>query len=126
MTEVLALKYRPKAFKDVIGQHINAIVLDRMVASDSVPQGLLFAGPRGSGKTSTARILANALDAGEPIEVDAASHGLVADVREMIETLRYTKYFKFLRDEWLPVPRYEQMQVRLQEMESRIGREDLH
>lgn len=36
-----------------------------------------------------------------------------------------TKYFKFLRDEWLPVPRYEQMQVRLQEMESRIGREDL-
>lgn len=90
MTEVLALKYRPMDFKDIIGQHINAIVLDRMVASDSVPQGLLFAGPRGSGKTSMARILANALDAGEPIEVDAASHGLVADVREMIETLRYT------------------------------------
>lgn len=88
--EVLALKYRPKTFSEVIGQKINAIVLDRMVASDSVPQGLLFAGPRGSGKTSMARILANSLDAGEPIEVDAASHGLVADVREMIENLRYT------------------------------------
>lgn len=90
MTDVLALKYRPSTFSEIVGQRINAIVLDRMVTNDSLPQGLLFAGPRGSGKTSTARILANALDAGEPIEVDAASHGLVADVREMIETLRYS------------------------------------
>lgn len=36
-----------------------------------------------------------------------------------------TKYYRFIKDEWLPVPRYEQMQIRLQEMESRIGREDL-
>ena len=90
MTEVLALKYRPTTFRDVIGQNINTVVLERMVATQSLPQGLLFAGPRGSGKTSMARILASSLDAGEPIEIDAASHGLVADVREMIETLRYS------------------------------------
>ncbi len=90
MTEVLALKYRPKTFSEVIGQRISAVVLDRMVAADSVPAGLLFTGPRGSGKTSMARILARALDAGEPIEVDAASHGLVADVRAMIDSLRYS------------------------------------
>lgn len=99
---MLALKYRPQQFSEIIGQHINAIVLDRMVATEKVPQGLLFAGPRGSGKTSMARILANALDAGEPTEVDAASHGLVADVREMIETLRYStgnKYRVVIYDE---------------------------
>jgi len=90
MTEVLALKYRPQTFAEVIGQRITAVVLDRMVTAGSVPSGLLFTGPRGSGKTSTARILANALDAGDPIEVDAASHGLVADVRAMIDSLRYS------------------------------------
>ena len=95
MYEPLALKYRPMKFQDIIGQHINAIVLDRMVASDNVPQGILFSGPRGTGKTSTARILAKSLDAGDPIEVDAASHGLVADVREMIETLRYSNGEKY-------------------------------
>lgn len=90
MTEVLALKYRPKTFSEVIGQRINAVVLDRMVSSGNVPPGLLFTGPRGSGKTSMARILGNALGSTEFIEVDAASHGLVADVRSMIDSLRYS------------------------------------
>lgn len=88
MTEVLALKYRPQTFSDVIGQRITAVVLDRMVASDSVPSGLLFTGPKGSGKTSVARILASALEA-DVVEVDAASHGLVSDVRQMIDSMRY-------------------------------------
>jgi DNA polymerase-3 subunit gamma/tau len=73
-----------------------------MVQEDDVPQGLLFAGPRGCGKTSAARILATSLDAGEVVEVDAASHGLVADVREVIETLRYStggKYRVVIYDE---------------------------
>jgi len=102
MTEVLALKYRPQTFADMVGQRIPAVVLDRMVTNDAVPQGLLFAGPRGSGKTSAARILANSLDAEDPIEVDAASHGLVADVRTMIDSLRYStggKYRVVIYDE---------------------------
>jgi len=102
MTEGLALKYRPRQFQDLVGQTITAVVLERMVTQNKIPPGLLFAGPRGCGKTSAARILANSLDAGEIVEVDAASHGLVADVREVIETLRYStggKYRVVIYDE---------------------------
>jgi DNA polymerase-3 subunit gamma/tau len=88
MAETLALKYRPTRFSDIVGQRITAVVLDRMVAAGTVPAGLLVSGPRGTGKTSTARILATQLDA-ELMEVDAASHGLVDDVRLMVESLRY-------------------------------------
>lgn len=95
MSEPLALKYRPRKFSEIIGQKINAVVLDRMVESDEVPHGLLFSGPRGSGKTSTARILAQALGDSEPVEVDAASHGLVGDVRELVSTLRYSSGSKY-------------------------------
>lgn len=90
MTEPLALKYRPKTFAEVIGQRITAVVLDRMVDSGQVPSGLLFAGPKGTGKTSMARILGSALGSADFIEVDAASHGLVDDVRSMIDSLRYS------------------------------------
>ncbi len=54
--------------------------------------------------------------------VDKEAH---AKLTEWFQLPDGTKYFHYLKDEWLPVPRYEQMQVRLQEMESRIGREDL-
>jgi DNA polymerase-3 subunit gamma/tau len=87
---VLALKYRPQTFSDVVGQRISAVVLDRMVSAGDVPTGLLFSGPKGSGKTSMARILGNSLGSTEFIEVDAASHGLVDDVRRMIDSLRYS------------------------------------
>lgn len=74
----------------MIGQKATAVVLHRMVETDRVPSGLLFSGVRGSGKTSAARILASSLDAGDVIEVDAASKGSVTDVRDMIEMLRYS------------------------------------
>lgn len=48
-----------------------------------------------------------------------------AKLTEWFQLSDGTKYYRFLKDEWLPVTRYEQMQIRLQEMESRIGREDL-
>ena len=87
--EPLALRYRPVSFRDVIGQKITTTVLSQMVETDQVPTGLLFSGIRGSGKTSTARILSNLMDA-DSIEIDAASSGSVADVRLMIESLRYS------------------------------------
>lgn len=90
MSEPLALKYRPTSFSEMVGQKINAVVLQQMVETNSVPFGLLFSGVSGSGKTTAARILANALDGSDVIEVDAASHGSVADVREMIESLKYS------------------------------------
>jgi DNA polymerase-3 subunit gamma/tau len=96
LTDSLALKYRPSTFQDMVGQRINAVVLDRMVAKHAVPDGLLFVGPSGTGKTSCARILASALNEGNvdsgmyTIEIDAASNGGVDDMRKLIESLRYS------------------------------------
>lgn len=99
--EALALKYRPRSFGDIVGQKLTAIILDRMVESGSVPHGLLFSGPSGTGKTTAARILAASLnpdsegdiEAGislDVTEVDSASNGGVNDVRSLMETLRYS------------------------------------
>lgn len=90
MTEPLALKYRPTTFEDMVGQRYAAAILKRMVETERVPAGLLFSGPSGVGKTTAARILAHALDAGDIIEVDAASNGGVAEVRKLLDTVRYS------------------------------------
>lgn len=90
MSESLALKYRPKVFSDLIGQRINGIVLQQMVTTRSVPAGLLFSGPSGAGKTSAARILASAMGASDIIEIDAASNGGVAEIRKLLEIVRYS------------------------------------
>lgn len=100
MTEQLALRYRPRTFADMIGQSLTALSLQKMVEKDAVPHALLFSGPSGTGKTSSARILAAAMNpeqadaiaAGSSIdvvEIDSASNGGVADVRRMMETLRF-------------------------------------
>lgn len=94
MKESLASKYRPKSFSEMIGQPLTAVVLSRMVEAGEVPDGLLFSGPSGTGKTSAARVLAAELNGSADdlsvIEVDAASNGGVADVRSLIESLRYS------------------------------------
>ncbi|WNN94981.1 ASCE ATPase [Microbacterium phage Magritte] len=90
MREPLALKYRPTTFEDMVGQRYTAAILKRMVETDEVPPGLLFSGPSGVGKTTAARILASALDAGDVIEVDAASNGGVTEVRKLLDTVRYS------------------------------------
>ncbi len=105
--QVLARKYRPQRFTDVIGQVGATRTLQNAIASDRLAQAFVFAGPRGVGKTTTARILARALncDAGptaEPcgaceacveiadgrdidvLEIDAATHTQVENVREVI------------------------------------------
>jgi DNA polymerase-3 subunit gamma/tau len=84
----LALKYRPQSFDDIIGQRLAAVVLSRMVEKSKVPEGILIAGPSGTGKTTAARVLASKLDA-DSIEVDGASKGGVAEVRALVESLRY-------------------------------------
>ena len=105
--QVLARKYRPQRFTDVIGQVGATRTLQNAITSDRLAQAFVFAGPRGVGKTTTARILARALncDAGpaadpcgtcEPcveiadgrdidvLEIDAATHTQVENVREVI------------------------------------------
>lgn len=81
----LATKYRPKAFADIVGQEVTVSVLCRQIENNSLRNVYLFCGPRGCGKTSTARLLANAVNdnMGDPIEIDAASNNGVDDMRKI-------------------------------------------
>ena len=96
---VSALKYRPKTFKDVVGQSAITTTLENAIKENHLAQALLFAGPRGVGKTSCARILAKMInsngDANENedyafniFELDAASNNSVDDIRNLTDQVR--------------------------------------
>lgn len=86
MSKSLAVQYRPKSFSDVLGQDAVKIILKQQLASGNIHSAMLFCGPSGDGKTTCARIFANELNRGKgvPIEMDAASHNGVDDVREIV------------------------------------------
>ena len=114
---VLARKYRPQTFAELIGQNAMVRTLANAIARDRLAHAFLMTGVRGVGKTSTARLIAKALNCIGPdgqggatispcgqcepciaiaegrhidvIEMDAASHTGVDDVREIIEAVRY-------------------------------------
>lgn len=110
--EVLARKWRPLTFDDVVGQEHVTRTLKKAVESGRVSHAYLFSGPRGCGKTSTARILARVincenLQSGNPcntcascvavirgnnldvMEIDGASHTGVGEVRELQESIGF-------------------------------------
>lgn len=123
---VLARKYRPQSFEEVIGQEHITTTLSNAIKTNRVAQAYLFAGPRGSGKTTCARILAKALNCekgptAQPcqkcnscqeitlgssldvIEIDGASNNSVDDIRNLRENVRYAaaggKYKVIIIDE---------------------------
>jgi len=128
---VLARKYRPETFADLIGQEAMVRTLRNAFATDRIAQGYMLTGVRGVGKTTTARILARAFNYAKPglpdrptidmdgygehcldiihsrhpdvVEMDAASHTGVDNVRELIESAHYrpvlARYKVFIIDE---------------------------
>ena len=126
-SKVLALKYRPQIFDDLIGQDVIVETIKNSISSGKIPNAFLFTGIRGIGKTTIARVLAKSLNCSkgpnnsckedccnngieisesrhiDVLEIDAASKTGVDDVRELIEFSRYgptsSKYKIFIIDE---------------------------
>ncbi len=126
-TKVLALKYRPENFNDLIGQDVIAETITNSIKANKVPNAYLFTGIRGVGKTTTARIVAKSLNCKKGIdnlcknelcencesitnsshldvlELNGADKTSINDIRDLIEFARYgptsSKYKIFIIDE---------------------------
>jgi len=94
---VSARKYRPQDWDSVVGQSGITQTLQKAISSGTIAQAYLFCGPRGVGKTTSARIFARAINGFEPdddamafnvFELDAASNNKVEDIRSIVEQVR--------------------------------------
>ena len=122
--KVLYRKYRPDTFSNIIGQDYMVSILKNAIKNDKISHAYIFSGPRGTGKTSTAKVFAKAINCLHPtedgpcnecenclhfkenadiIEIDAASNNGVDEIREIINNIKlapaYSKYKVYIIDE---------------------------
>lgn len=122
--KVLYRKYRPDSFEGIVGQDYIITTLKNSITSGNISHAYIFSGPRGTGKTSTAKVFAKAINCMNPIdgspcnncdfcknyvdnpdiiEIDAASHNGVEQIRELIENVKLMptngKYKVYIIDE---------------------------
>ena len=122
--KVLYRKYRPSNFDEVVGQNNTISLLKDSVINEKISHAYIFSGPRGTGKTSSAKIFAKAINCLEPIngnpcgkcanclgfndsndiyEIDAASNNGVDQIREIVDNIKLTpinmKYKVYIIDE---------------------------
>lgn len=122
--KVLYRKYRPDNFSNIIGQEYMISILKNAIKMDKISHAYIFFGPRGTGKTSTAKVFAKAINCLNPteegpcnecescrtfkenadiIEIDAASNNGVDEIREIINNIKlapaYSKYKVYIIDE---------------------------
>lgn len=101
----LATEYRPKYFEEVVGQEYIKAILQSQIKTGEFKNAYLFVGGAGTGKTTTARIVANEINEhkGSPIEIDGASNNGVENVRNIIEDCKYksldSRYKIYIIDE---------------------------
>ena len=122
--KVLYRKYRPDNFSSIVGQDYMVSILKNAIKNDKISHAYIFSGPRGTGKTSTAKVFAKAINCLNPteegpcnecesclhfkenadiIEIDAASNNGVDEIREIINNIKlapaYSKYKVYIIDE---------------------------
>ena len=106
--KVFYRKYRPDSFKNIIGQDYSKNMLQNAVKNEKVSHAYIFTGPRGTGKTSTAKVFAKAINCEQPLDGEAcgkcaSSNNGVDEVRELINNVKIaptnSKYKIYIIDE---------------------------